>query len=139
MASSTSCFVRSPRAIWHDTNTKPTSEVILQIRELVDDNQLTRAVTDLFPLQLPRTRMRYEYGIQSAFQRRVDIRLRAVADHPGALRLQAELGHQPGVSGAVFLFHDRGMGEITAQTGAIQFELLLVGVALGEQRQLVAG
>src|SRR5229473_4691680 len=124
MASSTSCLVRSPRAIWHDTSTKPTSEVVPQIRELVDDNQLTGAVADLLPLQRPGARMRYEYGVQPAFQRRVDIRLRAVTDHPGALRIQTALGHQPCVSGAVLLFHDRGVVEINAQAGAIQFELL---------------
>ena len=46
-------------------------------------------------------------------------------------------GNQPPVRLRVLFLHDRRMREIAAQAGAVHFQLLLLGMALGEQRQIV--
>ena len=53
-------------------------------------------------------------------------------------RAASSLLHQPAVRGRVLLIHDGGVIEETAQAGAIDLQLLLFGMALGEQRQVVA-
>src|SRR5471030_1526390 len=53
-------------------------------------------VVSQFPelFQHPRMPVRNENRIQPRLERRVDVRFRAVADHPRPLRLHATLGHQ---------------------------------------------
>jgi hypothetical protein len=85
----------------------------------------------------PRMGVRNEDRVQARFQRRIDVGFRAVARHPRALRIDAALLHQRPVGGHVLLLHDGRVAEVSAQARAVDLQLLLVGMALGKQRQIV--
>src|SRR5262249_2515195 len=73
-------------AVVHDLDngaaTQPYSEMRAQIREPVDNEQTAVSATDLLLLQHPGVWVRDEYRIEPGFERRIDIGLGAVADHP---------------------------------------------------------
>src|ERR1022692_2639946 len=79
--------------------------------------------------------MWHEDGMQAGFERRVDVRFRAVANHPGAPRIEPALIHQAPIGRGILLLHDGRMTEEASQAGAVDLQLLLLGMALGKQRQ----
>src|SRR5713226_8735119 len=113
------------------------SEMAPQVCELIDHNQPAASGSYVLLLQNPGMRVRHEYGVQTAFERWIDIRLRTVADHPGSVGMELPLRHQSSVGFAVLLLDDRRVRKMGAQARPIQFEPLLIGMPLRKKRQLV--
>src|SRR3984893_761947 len=89
-------------------------------------------------LQHPRSPLRNEHGVQPRSQSRIDIRLRAVANHPGGVRKQFVLGNHRMVSGDILFRDNFNRSEIFFQTGAFDLAGLLRHGALGHQDQVMA-
>src|SRR6185312_8406039 len=87
--------------------------------------------------QRPRALVRDEDCIQPRIERRIDIRLRAVADHPGPLDVELPQACQLQIGAAVFLFHDFAVREERTQSGEIDLAILLGWLSFREQRQFV--
>jgi hypothetical protein len=78
-----------------------------------------------------------EDGIEASAEGGVDVRTRAVADHPGGAGLAAVVGAK-GAVGFVMLFgEDFNCGEVRGQAGAVKLAGLLLGIAFGNEDEAV--
>jgi len=64
------------------------SEVLLQIPELLDHDQPAATGPDLLPLEHPGVEVGDKHCIQADGKRGIDVRLRAVADRPRSIGYQ---------------------------------------------------
>src|SRR5437660_253304 len=85
--------------------------------------------------QNPRIPVRHENRVQSCRQRRINIRPRAVSNHPGRLARQFMLFDQPQIRFGILLRHDLGRREISLQPRALDLSRLLLQRTLGYQDQ----
>src|ERR1035438_2680832 len=90
----------------------------------------TTLFRSLLVLQHPRMGVWHEDRIQAGCERRIDVRFRAVANHPGAPRVEPALIHQAPIGRGILLLHDGRMTEEASQAGAVDLQLLLLGMAL---------
>src|SRR6266436_964850 len=78
--------------------TKPSvlfcSKVPSQIGEALDHQQLPLPRPDLLPLQRPGMGVRNEHRVQPALERRIDVRLGTIPDHPPPRTVEPPLGDQ---------------------------------------------
>jgi len=95
-------------------------------------------VADFLPFQAPGARVGDIDRPQAQLQGRVDVGTGRIADHPAAGGVELAPLEQLAVGCDVLLVNNGRVGEVWAQAGAVDLEALLVGVALGEQEQLVA-
>src|SRR6266536_1017186 len=82
--------------------------------------------------------MGHQHRAEPGLQRRPDIGHRRVADHPGAAGIEPTAGHQRPVHLGVLLVDDRDLLEQPGQSRGRQLAVLVLVVALGEQREPVA-
>ena len=83
--------------------------------------------------QHPGVRMRHQHRSQPRFERRIDVRLRRIPDHPRPAPAPASAPRRSRYASRVLFLHDRRVREIAAQAGAVDLQLLLLGMAFGEQ------
>src|SRR5579863_3549410 len=89
---------------WIDHSTNAL-EMLLQLVEALNFDQLASAsIPHFFPLQRPRVRMRDEYGIQSRRERRIDIGLGRVPDHPRLRWFEFALPHHRRIGSLILLW-----------------------------------
>ena len=88
-------------------------------------------------LENPSVVVGYEDGVQTCGEGGVDIRLGAVADHPGGVRWKGVLSDDGAVGGFVLLGYDLDGGKIFLQSRALDFSGLLGGVSFGHQDEVV--
>src|SRR6476469_99514 len=100
-----------------------------KVSESLEGQQAAVAGTDLLLFQHPGMLVRDENGAQACFKSRVDVRLRAVPDHPRALRVEPALLDQGAVRGSVFLLDNRRVRKPGAEARAIDLQLLLLRMA----------
>src|SRR5579864_1715499 len=108
-----------------------------QVGETLDADQTLVFGWDFLAFERPRARVGYEDCPESRFERRVNVRFRAVADHPGALAQKTPFFGEPAVRGSVLLFDYFAMSEILAQSGAVNLGELLFRMSFGEEREFV--
>ena len=80
-----------------------------------------------------------EDGVEAGGEGWVDVGAGTVADHPGAGGLAGVVGDEGVVGVGVFFGEDLDGGEVAGEAGAAELVLLLVGVALGDEDDAVAG
>src|SRR6185437_2611528 len=109
------------------------SEMSSQIAEAFHLQQANTVGRSIYRLsfQYPGHVMRHKNGIDAGCQRRIDVRSRAVADHPCGLRIKLVLGHDLPVSGRILLRHNFHRSKIVFDPGALHFSRLFRDVALG--------
>lgn len=92
-----------------------------QFGEAADDQKVLsrRCRADLFVLQNPGIAVRNEHRVQSGGERRVDVRLRAVSDHPGRVVLQFIFVSQRGINFRIFLGNNFDGREVFVDTRAL--------------------
>jgi hypothetical protein len=83
--------------------------------------------------------VRDEDGVQAGGERRVDVRARRVADHPGGRGIEAVEGDEGSVGGGVLFGEHLDRGEERLQAGADEFVGLLDRVSLGDEQEAVTG
>src|SRR5262249_5065703 len=116
---------------------KPPSEIRAQIRESVDNEQAAVSRTDLLLLQHPGVWVRDEYRVEPCFERRIDVGLGAVADHPRTAGLHLAFCREPSVRSRVLFPYHCHVRKESAHPGSIDLEPLLLGVPFGEEREVM--
>ena len=96
-------------------------------------------LVDYFMLEDPGEVVGDEDGVQAGSERRIDVRSRTVANHPGGAGLAAMVGGEGAVGFVVLFGEDLDSGEVRGQAGAVEFPGLLFGVAFGDHDETVAG
>src|SRR6185312_6441032 len=114
------------------------SEILLQLPNRFHLQKPGMFVRDALVFKRPGAWMRHVYGVQTGSQGRVDIRLRRVSNHPGAFGFKVSFTRQLPVCRFVLLFNNRGMAEVTDQTGAVDLQPLLLRVPFSEQSKLMS-
>src|ERR1700687_2258089 len=114
-------------------------EVFAEVAETIYHQQPLRRWRWYYFLVLknPGVAVRNEDGVQSRGEGGVDIRLWAVADHPGGVRREGVLGDGGAVGRFVLLGHDLAGGKIFFQSWAPVFPGLLGGFSFGHHDEVV--
>jgi len=100
---------------------------------------ICRRRIDYFVFQHPGEVVWDEDCVQARGKRRIDVRLRAVADHPGSIDLAAVLGGEFAVRGIRLLGQDFDGCEVRCQAGSPELLPLLRVVAFGNEDATVTG
>src|SRR5436305_11860744 len=110
-------------------------EMFPQFSEAADDEQLLSAGSGIHLLMLknPGIAMRNEHGIEPGSEGRIDIRLRAVADHPCAGVITVVSFSNLRIHICFFLGHDLRCRKELLDARALYFSGLLSGCAFGYQ------
>src|SRR6185437_10762415 len=87
------------------------AEQFLQIRKSIHDEEPAIAVPDLLALEGPGPLVRHEHGAYPGFESGIDIRFRAVADHPRSTAIEAARPYQILIRHCVLFLHDPAVGE----------------------------
>ena len=98
----------------------------------------SRGLANGLVFQRPGKIVRQEDCVQPSGQRRVDVGLGAVADHPRARRVAGVTGGESAIGGGVLFREDLDGAEVRGQAGARELVALLFGIALGDQQAAVA-
>jgi hypothetical protein len=96
-------------------------------------------LVDDLVLEDPGKVVRNEDGVEAGAEGRVDVRPRAVADHPGGAGLAAVVGGQGQVGFVVFFGENLDGGEVVGEAGTLELTGLFLGVAFGDHDETVAG
>jgi hypothetical protein len=80
-----------------------------------------------------------EDGVEASDEGGVDVRARAIADHPGGAGLAAVVGAQRAVGFVMLFGEDFDCGEVRGQAGAVKLVGLLLGIAFGDHDEAMAG
>src|SRR6202023_1024173 len=98
-------------------------EVVSQFGEAADDEQFLsrRGGVDFFVFQYPGVAVRHEGCVQARGQSGIDVRLRAVAHHPGCVEREFVLLDYPRIGSRILFSHDLDRSEIFLQAGALDF------------------
>ncbi len=98
-----------------------------------------RGLVDDLVLEDPGEVVGDEDRVEAGRESRVNVRARAVADHPGVVGLAAVLGGEGAVGVVVLFMEDLDGSEVGGEARALKLVDLLFGVALGDHDQPVAG
>lgn len=92
-----------------------------------------RRSVDHLMLQYPGKVVRNEDRIESGGQRRIDVRARAVSDHPSRRRFAGVVRDQVGICSYVFLGQHLNCSKMRLKPRALEFAGLFLQIALGYQ------
>ena len=95
-------------------------------------------MVDIFAFQCPGKVVGDEDGIEPSGEGRVDVGLRAVADHPRCAALAAMVRGEAAVGRIVFFGEHFDGAEVRGQSGAAKFVRLFGVVSLGDEDETVA-
>jgi hypothetical protein len=98
-----------------------------------------RGLVDDLVLEDPGEVVGDEDRVEASRESRVNVRARAVADHPGVAGLATVVGDEGAVGVVVFFVEDLDGSEVGGEARALELVGLLFGVALGDHDQAVAG
>ena len=115
-------------------------EVLGEVGKFFDDEKACWWLGDgdFIVFQDPRLIVRHEDRIEADGERRIDIRLGAVADHPRRAGGQGIFGYDREIGGCVFFGNNLDRGKIVLQAGAFDLAGLLRESALGDDDEMVA-
>src|SRR5580704_413666 len=115
------------------------SEVITQMAEAFDLQQTAAANigADLTALQHPGVVMGHEDGVQTGLERRVNVGLGTIADHPGLLGQQAILLDHAAIGGSIFFGQHLDGGEVLLESRALELSGLLRNVSFGDEKEMM--
>src|SRR6478735_3400537 len=104
----------------------PFSEMLRQLWKALQNQQLPRTGRHVVVLQAPGVVVWDEDGVPAIGERRIDIRFRRVADHPGFGGIERKLAAQLAVGRVILLGHDLDVGKKIDKSRAIDFEPLFL-------------
>jgi len=115
-----------------------------QVAELGEGVQFEQVLTlrrgcNVRVLQNPGAGMKEKDGVQAGGQGRVDVALRAVADHPTGVGREFVALENFAIGGRVLFCNDFDGGEVAGESGAGQLVGLFRLIALGHEDETVAG
>src|SRR5579863_273312 len=93
------------------------SEMLSQLRKALEHQQpaIARGLANFFVLQDPRLRMRNKHCVDSRRQCWIDVRFRAVADHPRRTLGQAVLADDLAIYGRILVGDNLDSHKVTSE------------------------
>ena len=83
-------------------------------------------------LQHPGMRMRHQHRVQPRLERRINVRLRRIPNHPSLPWNEAAFNDKSLISRSIFFFHNRRVRKIPAQPRPVDLQPLLLRMPLRE-------
>ena len=100
---------------------------------------LSGGLVDDLVLEDPGKVVRDEDSVKAGSQGGINVRARAVADHPGVTGLAAVMGDEGKIGFVMFFGENFDSREMSGKPGALKLVGLFFGVAFGDHDEAVAG
>src|SRR5438132_2707159 len=113
--------------------------MLLQIGKSFDLQQVTAGGSRAYALVLedPGAIVRNKDCIDAGSQRRVNVGLRTIADHPSGIRGKVVLGNNASIGWSIFLCHNLDCRKIFLEPGALYLSRLLGKISLGHEDEMM--